>query len=80
MVFRVSSHQQAEAGYRVGYIAHDGTCRVCGNILYGVEFAVRIGRENCAFFAVNLQEEQIRLRQVRSSYKKDLAEHKIRLV
>lgn len=51
-VFKVSQ-SAARAGYRVGYIAYDGTMRVCSSWLHDQSFRVRIGHEHCTFFAID---------------------------
>lgn len=43
----------AARGYRVGYKAHDGSCRLSGKVLRDAFVRTRLGREGCTFFAID---------------------------
>ncbi|MBU0540081.1 hypothetical protein KKF59_03225 [Patescibacteria group bacterium] len=50
-VFRVSQ-EATERGYRVGYVPFDGSAVVNSVVNYHREFRMRVGHEDCVFFAV----------------------------
>lgn len=50
-VFSVSG-LDAMAGYRIGYKPADGPARLNDAIVHQPRFQVRIGREDCTFFAI----------------------------
>jgi len=77
--FKVVS-QDAKRGYRLGYKAHDGTCRLLSKVLHDDEIAVRMGREDCTFFAIDADGQEIWLRPHLLTGLRRLREYGIRLV
>jgi hypothetical protein len=59
-------------GYRVGYRPSSGPARVGSRTIYDKRFAVRIGREDCEFFAIGPTGHEIPLKIVQEVDKTDL--------
>lgn len=62
-VFAVSG-LDAIYGYRIGYKPAFGPARLNDHHVHESEFQVRIGREDCAFFALTLKGNEVPLRLV----------------
>jgi hypothetical protein len=78
-IFRITS-ADAERGYCLGSKSIAGTCRLLTDVLHEEEIAVRIGRENCIFFAVGADGRDIRISPNRLTAVQRLSEQGIRLV
>jgi hypothetical protein len=54
-------HDKAEMGYRIGYWPMHGPLQLKIEVLHQQLVAVRLGQEECIFFAVNMLDEEIGL-------------------
>lgn len=61
-----------EGPYRVGFIPLSGKAEVRDEPVTGRRFAVRIGREDCRFFALDDHGSEIDLKKIGRLHKKDL--------
>jgi len=59
--------------YRVGFCAFDGTVQLREEPVTTHQFAVRVGRESCQFFAIDMEGHEIELKLGRRLPKKELA-------
>lgn len=59
-------------GYQVGYKPAEGPARLKDEVQYDYEFAVRIGREDCTFFVVDIDGQEISVASVKRSTVKDV--------
>lgn len=78
-IFRISP-ADAERGYCLGYKAIGGTGRLLTKVLKDQEVAVRVGRENCTFFAIGPEGREIRMSPYRLTAIPRINEQGIRLV
>lgn len=58
--------------YRVGFVPFDGPTRLRSKPVLTRQFAARIGREDCRFFAVDNDGTELPLKAVRRMKKRDL--------
>lgn len=65
-VFQVMA-LDASKGYRVGYRPGKGKARYSTTILQTTRFKVKNGREDCAFFALDLEGKEVEIMIVRQS-------------
>lgn len=68
VVFEVD-REAAGRGFRVGFKKPDGEAEVCLATCYSHRYKMRLGHEDCIFFAVNEQGREIPLKVVEIAHK-----------
>ncbi len=69
-VFEVSA-EDAEQGYRIGYIAFDGKTMVESTVHHDRRFRMKNGHEDCSFFAVTINGREVPLTIITRTVKND---------
>lgn len=69
-VFKVSA-LDAMAGYRIGYKPAAGPARLRETVTHHLSFQVRIGREDCTFFAIGQRGYEVPLKLIAEKDKDD---------
>lgn len=61
VVFKIPDKISAVGGYRVGFIPGDGKPKLNSTVLRQDSFQVRIGREDCTFFALDRTGQEVNI-------------------